>query len=243
MPYFSFKGHYRSNSSTSATVKLADGTPILLSRTGYTGEFGFEIFVDVLDLISVWELLLESGEAFGLIPFGLAARDSLRTGAVLPLSHQDIGAWPFINHPWHFALPFNSDETRFTKKFIGDNSLLNLTQPEYTYPVVGDNVCKVGNGDESVVLDSGENVVGSVLTCVTDMGIGWHQNKIYSISSPGKPTGFSPQGLCCGFVKVKKKFEIGQTLFLQDNRRTIRVRVVRDIRPDRTARRFINEMI
>ncbi len=243
MPYFSFKGHYRSNSATPATVKLADGTPILLSRTGYTGEFGFEIFVDVLDLISVWELLFESGQAFGLIPCGLAARDSLRTGAVLPLSHQDIGAWPFINHPWHFALPFNFDKTRFTKQFIGDKRLLNMTQPEYTYPIVGDNVCKVGSVDQSVVLDSDENVIGSVLTCVTDMGIGWHQDEIYSIASPNKPTDFSPHGLCCGFVKVEKKLQIGQTLFLQDNRRTIRVRVAKDIRPDRTARRSIDEML
>jgi len=243
MSYFSFKGHYQSSSSSPATVELTNGTPILLSRTGYTGEFGFEIFVDVLQLIRVWELLLEIGEEFGLIPCGLAARDSLRAGAVLPLSHQDIGAWPFINHPWHFALPFNSDETHFTKKFIGAESLLNIHQPEYTYPVVGDNVCKVSSPENSVVLDSEENAIGSVLTCVTDMGIGRHQDKIYSIASPGKPTDFTPHGLCCGFVKINKILETGQTLFLQDNRRTIRVRVVKDIRPDRTARQPINEMV
>ena len=52
-----------------------------------------------------------------------------------------------------------------------------------------------------------------------------------------------PHDLCCGFVKVKKKLETGQTLFLQDNRRTIRVRVVKNIRPDRTVRRPIKEMI
>jgi len=50
MSYFTFKGHFQSNSSPAAAVKLADGTPILLSRTGYTGEFGFEIFVDPLHL-------------------------------------------------------------------------------------------------------------------------------------------------------------------------------------------------
>jgi aminomethyltransferase len=243
MPYFTFKGHFQSNFSPAAAAKLADGTPILLSRTGYTGEFGFEIFVEPLHLIKVWQMLLESGREFGLIPCGLAARDSLRASAVLPLSHQDIGAWPFINHPWHFALPFNSAETHFTKPFIGDKSLLNITQPEYTYPVAGDNVCKVCSADQSVVLDADENAIGSVLTCVSDMGIGWYKDKIYSISSPGKPKGFTPHGLCCGFVKVKKKCDTGQTLFLQDNRRTIRVRVVKDIRPDRTARRAIKEML
>ncbi len=104
-------------------------------------------------------------------------------------------------------------------------------------------VCKVSSPEQSVVLDSDETAIGSVLTCVTDMGIGWYRDKIYSITSPGQPTDFIPHGLCCGFVKVNKKLEIGQTLFLQDNRRTIRVRVVKDIRPDRTARRPINEMI
>jgi len=243
MPYFSFKGHYQSNPSSAETVLLTDSTPILLSRTGYTGEFGFEIFLNPLHLVKVWEMLLESGEEFGLIPCGLAARDSLRAGAVLPLSHQDIGAWPFINHPWHFALPFSSDETHFTKKFIGAKSLLNIHQPEYSYPVVGDNVCKVSSPENSLVLDSDENAIGSVLTCVTDMGIGRHQDKIYSIASLGKPTDFTPHGLCCGFVKVNKNLETGQTLFLQDNRRTIRVRVVKDIRPDRTARHPIGEML
>ena len=242
MSYFTFKGHYQSNSLSADAVQLTDGTPILLSRTGYTGEFGFEIFVDPMHLAKVWEMLLESGEEYGLIPCGLAARDSLRTGAVLPLSHQDIGDWPFINHPWHFALPFNYDKTHFTKPFIGDKSLLNVNQPEYTYPIAGDNVCKVRSADQPVVLDAVENAIGSVLTCVTDMGIGWYKDKIYSVSSSGKPAGFTPHGLCCGFVKVKKKLEPGQTLFLQDKRRTIRVRVVNDIRPHRTARQPINEM-
>jgi aminomethyltransferase len=68
-------------------------------------------------------------------------------------------------------------------------------------------------------------------------------SNFFSISSPGKPEGFTPHGLCCGFVKVKKKLKTGQMLFLQDSRRTIRVRVVKDIRPDRTARRAIKEML
>jgi aminomethyltransferase len=243
LPYFTFKGHYQSNFSSTDSVLLMDSTPILISRTGYTGEFGFEIFVDPLHLVKVWQMLLESGKKFGLIPCGLAARDSLRTGAVLPLSHQDIGAWPFINHPWHFALPFNDAETHFTKPFIGDQSLLNIAHPTYTYPIAGDNVCKVCSADQSVVLDADENTIGSVLTCVSDMGIGRYKDKIYSIASPGRPKDFTPHGLCCGFVKVRKKLETGQTLFLQDDRRTIRVRVVKDIRPHRTTRRPIHEML
>jgi len=47
MPYFSFKGRYQLNSSSADTVLLTDSIPILLSRTGYTGEFGFEIFARI----------------------------------------------------------------------------------------------------------------------------------------------------------------------------------------------------
>lgn len=56
-------------------------------------------------------MLLEIEEEFGLMPCGLAARDALRTGTVLLLAHQAIGAWPFINHPWHFALGFKPAKT------------------------------------------------------------------------------------------------------------------------------------
>ncbi|MGE5259212.1 MAG: aminomethyltransferase family protein, partial [Hyphomicrobiales bacterium] len=113
LTYFSFKGHFDPASPLSAAVHLSDGTPILLSRTGYTGEFGFEAFVQPARLPRVWEMILDAGREFDLTPCGLAARDSLRAGAVLPLSHQDIGAWPFANNPWVFALPYNADRTGF----------------------------------------------------------------------------------------------------------------------------------
>ncbi|MGD8298707.1 MAG: hypothetical protein PVG67_20060 [Desulfobacterales bacterium] len=65
-------------------------------------------------------------------------------------------------------MPFNSAETHFTKLFIGDKSLLDITRPEYTYPVAGDNVCKVCSADQSVVLDDDENAIGSVLKLIYD---------------------------------------------------------------------------
>jgi hypothetical protein len=50
----------------------------------------------------------------------------------------------------------------------------------YTYPFVGHTVCKVAGSGRAAVLDFEENTIGTVLTCVTDMGIGWHGEKIYS---------------------------------------------------------------
>ena len=124
LPYFSFKGHFNSALPLSEEVTLTDGTPFLLSRTGYTGEFGFELFVAPEKFVDLWKLLLDAGQSFGMLTCGLAARDSLRAGAVLPLSHQDIGPWPFKNNPWPFALPYTSDNKGFTKDFPGAKALL-----------------------------------------------------------------------------------------------------------------------
>jgi aminomethyltransferase len=55
-----------------------DGRPALISRTGYTGEDGFELYVDAADAVAIWRRLLEVGGPDGLIPAGLGARDSLR---------------------------------------------------------------------------------------------------------------------------------------------------------------------
>ncbi len=243
MFYFSFKGYFDPTLPLADAVRLSDGIPILLSRTGYTGEFGFEIFVSPDKVVKTWEMIYQAGQQFGLTACGLAARDSLRGGAVLPLSHQDIGHWPFINHPWPFALPFNDDQSGFTKSFIGDQALLAIKSPEYTYAFVGGDLRKVSTADPAVVLDPAGTEIGSVLTCVSDMGIDYHQGRLFSIGSPGKPRDFKPRGLCCGFIKVKAPLQPGAEVVLKDKRRKLKVTIVTDIRPDRTARRPIREML
>ena len=62
----------------------------VVSRTGYTGEDGFEIFCNVDDGPRLWELLLERGASSGLVPCGLGCRDSLRIEARLPLYGHEI---------------------------------------------------------------------------------------------------------------------------------------------------------
>lgn len=243
MVCFSFKGFFDDDSPLADAVRLSDGTPVMLSRTGYTGEFGFEIFMNPDNVEHVWKIALEAGKDFGLEICGLAARDSLRTGAMLPLSHQDIGPWPFINNPWSFALPFNDDRTDFTKRFIGDEALKNIKDMEYTYPFAGFDLRKVSLGDSTVVTDSDGAEIGVVLTCVSDMAIDRVDETIYSIASPDKPDGFNPKGLSCGFVKVTRKLSSGDTVELKDGRRTIKVVIVDDIRPARTARRAIKNML
>ncbi|HET7018794.1 MAG TPA: glycine cleavage system aminomethyltransferase GcvT [Streptosporangiaceae bacterium] len=66
------------------------GRPVLLARTGYTGEDGFEIFTDPQDAAGLWSALTEAGQEAGLIPAGLAARDSLRLEAGMPLYGNEL---------------------------------------------------------------------------------------------------------------------------------------------------------
>ena len=66
-----------------------DGVPVLLARTGYTGEDGFEIFIPVLESASIWRKLLATGGE-DLLPCGLAARDTLRLEAGMPLYGHEL---------------------------------------------------------------------------------------------------------------------------------------------------------
>ena len=243
MPYFSFKGHFDPDGLPGKTVRLTDGAPILLSRTGYTGEFGFEIFIAPDQAAGLWEHLLSLGRDRGLLPCGLAARDSLRAGAVLPLSHQDIGAWPFVRHPWPFALPYDDSGTGFTKDFLGATALLRSREARHTLPFAGYDLRKITAGGESRVLDDGGSPMGTVLTCATDMGIDRVDGRIVGITTPGRPDGFTPRGLCCGFLFADRHLPPGTHVWLKDRRRTVKVEIVEDIRPNRTARRPLHEML
>jgi aminomethyltransferase len=67
-----------------------EGVPALVARTGYTGEDGFEIFVDGAFATNIWESLLRAHEREGLEPCGLGARDVLRLEAGMPLYGHEL---------------------------------------------------------------------------------------------------------------------------------------------------------
>ena len=66
-----------------ARLGTHDGIPLVISRTGYTGEFGFEVFCHPSDAPSVWDAVFEAGEPHGVTPLGLEALDLLRIEAGL----------------------------------------------------------------------------------------------------------------------------------------------------------------
>ena len=73
-------------------VREADvsGVPCLISRTGYTGELGYELYCANAGAEKLWDLLLEAGRDLGLLPCGLGARDTLRLEAAMPLYGHEL---------------------------------------------------------------------------------------------------------------------------------------------------------
>ena len=78
MPFYSF------------IVSEWQGSPLILSRSGYTGSPGVEIFVDADALGQVWYYACQAGAKFGITPCGLGARDTLRLEAGLPLYGHEL---------------------------------------------------------------------------------------------------------------------------------------------------------
>jgi len=78
--------YYTGLSATAAGVRA------LVARTGYTGEDGFELFVPASESVALWRALLVAGAPHGLVPAGLAARDSLRLEAGMPLYGNELDA-------------------------------------------------------------------------------------------------------------------------------------------------------
>jgi len=239
--YFSFKGWFEASGSV-PSVRTRSGIEILLSRTGYTGEFGVEIFAAQDQTEQLWHEILTCGAASGILPCGLAARDSLRTGAVLPLSQQDIGQWIFGNTPWDFVLPLDNAGA-FTKSFHGD-AALKKRDDIFTYPFAGYDPRKIVPDEQAFVADETGTKVGRILTCTTDMAIGrTPEDRIQSISEKSEDkVVFEPKGLSCGFIQTEQTFSTGDILYLVSGRRKIKIEVRDDIRPARTARMSIDKI-
>lgn len=68
------------------------GKTVMISRTGYTGEDGFEIYCRPEDAADLWEAIMDAGKPYGLVPAGLGCRDTLRFEAALPLYGHELSA-------------------------------------------------------------------------------------------------------------------------------------------------------
>lgn len=108
------------------------GVPCLLSRTGYTGEDGFEIYMAPDQAAEIWRKILEAGQPEGIQPIGLGARDTLRFEAKLPLYGNELGS---EISPLEAGIGFFVKLTK--EKFIGKEALEAQKEKGLTRKLVG----------------------------------------------------------------------------------------------------------
>ena len=103
------------------TESVINDTEVLISRSGYTGELGYELYIPAEETAGIWEYLQGLNENYGLMPYGVSAMQSLRIEKAFPLYGPDIDE---SRNPFEVGL---SQWIRFDKHdFVGRDALLQL---------------------------------------------------------------------------------------------------------------------
>jgi aminomethyltransferase len=130
-------------------------TELIISRSGYTGELGYELYTPAEDAGALWDSLLQSGRAFGLRPYGVAAMHTLRLEKAFPLYGNDINE---DYTPFHVGL---DRWIRFDKRdFVGREALLRVQERGLSERWVG----LVLQGEIPAAVDAKVFSVGRVAT-------------------------------------------------------------------------------
>ncbi|HSS68685.1 MAG TPA: glycine cleavage system aminomethyltransferase GcvT [Nocardioidaceae bacterium] len=146
-----------------------DGADVIVCRTGYTGELGYELVVPADAAGSVWDAAMAAGEPRGLVPAGLAARDTLRTEMGYPLHGQDLSpeispvqarlgwavGWDKPQFWGHEALRHEreSGPARLLRGFVADGR--GIPRPGMTVLKGSDEIGSVTSGTYSPTLRKG----------------------------------------------------------------------------------------
>lgn len=123
-----------------------EGAPVVVSRTGYTGELGYEIFCHPKDALAVFDAVWEAGQKHGLKPMGLEALDMVRIEAGLVFAHYDFSDQ---TDPFEAGIGFTVPLKSKTDDFIGREALIKRKENP-RYKLVGldiDANDAVGHGD------------------------------------------------------------------------------------------------
>jgi len=167
------------------------GMKVLVSRTGYTGEIGFELYTDLENAKKLWNLLLDEGRDLGILPCGLGARDTLRTEAGLPLHGHELRPDLIpLGNPWQFAIdentPFLGKKAYFAEKEKGGYRRV--------YPFVMDGKRKAMSGWEMLkgAKPAGVALSGVIAPSMNNTPIGFMETRLEL--SPGDRVAFRQQG-------------------------------------------------
>ncbi|WEZ85142.1 DUF1989 domain-containing protein [Rhizobium sp. 32-5/1] len=123
-----------------------EGAPVVVSRTGYTGELGYEIFCHPKDGVAVFDAVWEAGQKHGIKPMGLEALDMVRIEAGLIFAHYEFTDQ---TDPFEAGIGFTVPLKSKTEDFIGREALIKRKENP-RYKLVGldiDSNDAVGHGD------------------------------------------------------------------------------------------------
>ncbi|MBP6016656.1 MAG: glycine cleavage system aminomethyltransferase GcvT [Candidatus Promineofilum sp.] len=195
------------------------GFDLIISRTGYTGErVAYELFVHPDRAVDLWNALMAVGEPLGMKPCGLAARDSTRTEAGLPLyGHEMAGA--------HDLNPADAGFGSFVKLwkpfFIGRRAFAdheeNRDRVIVRFRMNEKGVRRPESGDP--VLDRRGKVVGHVTSCAIDAE-GYLLGQAIlplNMSEPGTPLGVYQLGGGTRPIKAVDRTDLGSRLPMPDS--------------------------
>jgi aminomethyltransferase len=137
--------------------KFAGIDNVMISATGYTGSGGFEIYVKNEDVNQVWDKVFEAGDAFGIKPIGLAARDTLRLEMGFCLYGNDIDD---TTSPLEAGLGWI---TKFTKEFTDSDFLKKQKEEGVTRKLVAFEMIDRGiPRHDYPIVDANGTVIGKV---------------------------------------------------------------------------------
>ena len=162
--------------------------PVFISRTGYTGEDGFEIIIRNEKVSELWELLLEKGKPFNIMPIGLGARDTLRLEAAMSLYGNELNE---TTTPVEASLSWSIDKEK-QLDYIGKNIILN----------------QLKNGTEKKL----------IAFKMIDRAIPRHEYPIYYNNeeighvTSGGVAPYIGQNIGLGYIKTNKNLKINDTI-------------------------------
>ncbi|MGP7816220.1 glycine cleavage system aminomethyltransferase GcvT [Niallia sp. 01092] len=140
--------------------QMLAGKEVLLSRTGYTGEDGFEIYCDSKDAPLLWSEILAAGKEEGVLPCGLGARDTLRFEATLALYGQELSAdISPLEVGIGFAVKLNKEDN-----FIGKAALMEQKEQGVSRKLVGIEMVDRGIPRHGYKVYANGELIGEVTT-------------------------------------------------------------------------------
>lgn len=180
---------------------VAGVNDVIISNTGYTGSGGFEIYFNNSDANQLWDAVIEAGTEFGILPCGLAARDTLRLEKGFCLYGMDIDD---TTSPLEAGLGWI---TKFDKDFVSKEIFAKQKEEGITRKLVGFELTDKGvPRHDYPVVDAEGNVIGKVTS---------------GTQSPMKKIGI-------GLAYVDKShFKIGTEIFIQVRNKNIPAKVVK----------------